>query len=158
MQYSNDIKKDYIETRESIKLAFPEAYNFLTQTENLLDKGFYVGTYKNLHLYYKTSFLFYFSKISSRVVGLSSKFNRNIKNGTVNNSDYFFDFLLPKLSDFKDDTNNTLEIKNVEIITFVKWLTTKFTVTKSLKVHELIFLINLPNNKRILLCLAGHYV
>lgn len=112
MKYSNDIKKDYIETRESIKLTFPEAYNFLTQTENLFDKGFYVGTHKNLHLYYKTSFLFYFNKISSRVVGLSSKFNGNIKNGTINNSDYFFDFLIPKLSDFKDDTNNTLEISN----------------------------------------------
>ena len=110
MQYNNDIKKDYIETKESIRLTFPEAHNFLTQIEDLLDKGFYVGTHKNMHLYYKSSFLFYFSKISSRVVGLSSKYNGNIKNGTTNNSNYFFDFLSSKLADFTNDTSNTLEI------------------------------------------------
>lgn len=30
MQFQNDIKKDYIETKESLRLTFPEAYNFLT--------------------------------------------------------------------------------------------------------------------------------
>lgn len=112
MQYSNDIKKDYIETKKSIRETFPEAHNFLTQIENLLDKGFYVGTHKNLHLYYKSSFLFYFSKISSSVVKLSSKYNVNIKNGTTSNSNYFFDFLSSKLADFKNDTSATLEIDN----------------------------------------------
>lgn len=112
MQFSNEIKKDYIGTKESIRLTFPEAYDFFLQTEKLLDKGIYIGTHKNLHLYFKTSFLFYFHKISSKVVGLSSKFNGNIKSGTVNNSDYFFNFFIPKLAAFKDDTNNTIEIEN----------------------------------------------
>jgi len=112
MQYNNNLKKEYIETRESLRLIFPEAYDFLVQIEDLLDKGFYVSTHKNLHLYYKSSFLFYFSKISSRVIVLSSKFNGNIKNGTVNNSDYFFEFFISKLTDFKNDTSNSLEIDN----------------------------------------------
>lgn len=109
MQFSNDIKKDYIETKESIRLTFPEAYDFLMQTENLIDKGFHIGTHKNLHLYYKRSFLFYFNKISSKVVGLSAKPNGIIKAHTINNSEYFFDFFIPKLADFK---SGTIEIEN----------------------------------------------
>lgn len=109
MQFSNDIKKDYIETKESIQLTFPEAYEFLVLTEKLIDKGFHIGTHKNLHLYFKTSFLFYFNKISSRVVGLSAKPNGIIKTDTTNNAAYFFDFFIPKLKDFK---SNTVEIEN----------------------------------------------
>lgn len=112
MQYKNDIKKEYVETRESIRLTFPEAYDFLVQIEDLLYKGFYVGTHKNLHFYYKSSFLFYFSKISSRVIGFSSKYNGNIKNGTVNNSDYFFNIFTSKLADLKNDMDNSFEIDN----------------------------------------------
>lgn len=113
MQHSNDTKKNYKATRESIKHTFPEAYNFLIQIEKLSDRGFKVGTGRNLHLYYKSSFFFYFyfSKDSSRIVGIWSKFNVQIKRGTINNSDYFFNFLIPKLSNF-DNTNNTLEIDN----------------------------------------------
>lgn len=112
MQFNNDIKKDYAETKESIRLTFPEAYDFLVQTENLIDKGFHIGTHKNLHLYFKTSFLFYFNKISTRVVGLSAKPNGIIKSNTTNNSSYFFDFFIPKLAVFNNDTSNTIEIDN----------------------------------------------
>ena len=114
MRYRNEIKKKYKETRESIRLTFPEAYDFLVQIENLLDKGFYVGTSTDLHLYYKSSFLFYFKKISSRVIRFSSKFHGKIENnknkGDINNSDYFFLFFISKLAVFKNDISNSLEI------------------------------------------------
>ncbi len=110
MQFHNDFKKDYIATKESIRLTFPEAYEFLVQVENLIDKGFHIGTHKNLHLYYKTSFLFYLNKISSKVVGVSAQPNGIIKSGAANNSSYFFYFFIPKLADFKNDTTNTVEI------------------------------------------------
>lgn len=97
MKQSNDIKKEYILTKDSIRLTYPEAYNFLLQLENLQDKGFHIGTHKNLHLYLNDNFLFYFSKVSSRVVSISDKPNGVIKKGTTNNSSYFFDLLLKRI-------------------------------------------------------------
>lgn len=105
MQHINEIKKEYIQTKDSIRLTFPEAYNFLLNLESLQGKGFHIGTHKNLHLYLNDNFLFYFSKISSRVVSISDKPNGVIKKGTTNNSSYFFDLLLQRL-----DNDESIEI------------------------------------------------
>jgi len=53
------------------------------------------------------------------VVSLSSKYNGSIKIGTKVNSHYFFDFLIPKLSVFDGDLNNTIEIKNQDVIKII---------------------------------------
>lgn len=113
MTYKNDVKRKYLQTKESLRKSFSEASLFLDFIEQLNDKGFHVGTHKNLHLYFKDSFLFYFNKVSPKIIEISSKPNGIIKKQTFNHSNYFFNLFIEELrknnSEFKKDievTNN----------------------------------------------------
>ena len=104
MTFKNDIKKEYLRTKESLRANFNDAFQFLDFIEKLNEKGFHVGTHKNLHLYFKDSFLFYFSKVSSRIIEISSTPNGIIKKQTFNYSDFFFIVLLKELKQNKVNT------------------------------------------------------
>ena len=97
MIFKNEIKKEYLQTKEILKSNFQDAFRFLDFIEKLNNKGFHVGTHKNLHLYFKNSFLFYFSKVYSRAIKISSKPNGILKKQTFNHSDYFFKLLIKEL-------------------------------------------------------------
>jgi len=123
MEITNVINKKYIENKQRLKISFQEAYDFLENIENSIDRGFHVGTHKNLHLYFKENFLLYFEIISSKVVKISSKYNGNIKHETKNNSEYLFSSLLEKLN-----SSNIIPDENIEIDTSRKY---EITISKS---------------------------
>lgn len=109
MQFTNDIKKGYIITKKKMHLTFPEAYNFLTQIENLNSKGFHIGTYLNLNLYYKTKFILHVGLVRD-YLDIAGKPNGTLKKGTTDDSSSFMNNLIHKIASFKRDTNNTIEI------------------------------------------------
>ena len=111
MTFENDLKKDYLVKRDSLKISFPEAYTFLIMIENSSNKGFHVGTHKNLHLYFKGSFLLYLKKISYGVVEFSSRPNGIIKANTFNHSDKFFTPWLEKLKESNLSSPKDFKIK-----------------------------------------------
>ncbi len=110
MKYSNQIKKDYVNNKENLKESFPEAYDFLIQIENLYSKGFHVGTYLNLNLYYKTKFILHFMfGFDAADISICGKPNGTLKRGVVDDSAPFFNFFIPKLAAFKIDLSDTLD-------------------------------------------------
>jgi hypothetical protein len=111
MAFTNDIKKDYIVMRDSLKISFPEAYTFLIMIENHSNRGFHVGTHKNLHLYFNDNFLFYFKKISFGVVEFSSRPNGIIKAQTFNHADKFFTPWMERLCELDLESHEDIEIK-----------------------------------------------
>lgn len=128
MAFENDIKKDYIDTRERLRISFPEAYTFLIMIENSSNKGFHIGTHKNLHLYYNDSFLFYFKKISFGVVEFSSRPNGIIKVHTFNHADKFF---TPWMERLEESNLNSPKDFKMEIWKKNKVDHCKITLTRS---------------------------
>ncbi len=112
MIFKNEIKRGYLQTKESLKFNFIVASEFLDYIEQLNGKGFHVGTHKNLHLYFKDNFLFYFSKMSSKIVQFASKPNGVIKKQTFNHSDLFFNLLIKELKQNHINYNNDIEVDN----------------------------------------------
>lgn len=98
MTYNNDIQKKYQEEKSKLRDSFTAAFDFLTDIESRHKTGFHIGTHKNLHLYFKDNFLFYFEIITNKVIRISSKPNGIIKRGTINNSNYFFQHFIEKFS------------------------------------------------------------
>jgi predicted HNH restriction endonuclease len=123
MIFNNDIKEDYLLTKESLSSSFNEASEFLDFIEKLNSKGFHVGTHKNLHLYYKDRFLFYFKKVSPESIRISSKPNGIIKSQTEIYSDHFFTLLNQELK-----SNNSNYWREIE---YDKNGNYKITVSKS---------------------------
>ena len=134
MAFKNDIKKDYLATKESLMGSFPEAFEFLNLIESLSDKGFHVGTHKNLHLYFNDKFLFYFKRVSFGIIAFSSKPNGIIKDQTFNHADNFFTPLQQRLLEFEFDSSEDIEMKT--------WVINKV-------VHYEITLTHSPNSKQI---------
>lgn len=97
MEFQNEVKEPYLATKESLRIKFNEAVEFLDHLESMEDQSFHVGTDKNLHLYYKDRFLFSVSKKSRNSIELSGIFNSKIKPGTKSDAESFIALLLLKL-------------------------------------------------------------
>ena len=134
MAFKNDIKKEYTVTKENLKVSFPEAFEFLNLIESLSNKGFHVGTHKNLHFYFNDKFLFYFKKVSFGIIAFSSKPNGIIKDQTFNYADNFFTPFQQRLFELDIDSSKDIEMKT--------WIINKV-------VHYKITLTHSPNSKQI---------
>lgn len=111
MAFENEIRREYIFMRDSLKISFPEAYAFLIMIENSSNKGFHVGTHKNLHLYFNDSFLFYFKNISYRVIEVSSRPNGSKKKQINYNPDTFFTLWLQRLDESGLNPHKAIELR-----------------------------------------------
>ncbi len=110
MTFKNEIKKEYINGKNNLKTSFPEAFEFLKIIESLSNKGFHIGTHKNLHLYFKDTFLFYFKMDSYGVVEYSAKCNGITKRQTQKHPDMFFTPWLQRLDELGIDSLKEIDI------------------------------------------------
>ena len=102
MAYRTEIKSDYLITKNSLRATFRPAGEFLDYLESLESDGFHLGTYINLNLYFKSSFVFHLRKSSSTEIEISSNPRGRLKERTFNQSNVFLTLL-------EEETKGSLE-------------------------------------------------
>jgi predicted HNH restriction endonuclease len=130
----NIIKTEYKTRRDKLKETFETAYDFLKYVEDLNEKGFYVQTSKNLHLFLEQNFLFYFKILTPSIILLKATPNGSIKKYD-NQSEYFFSLLLENLKNEGIEKEVDLEISKTNRISL--------TIAKSQKTEKIFETIKL---------------
>lgn len=104
-KWINVYSDKYLDNLNSLKIHFPEAYQFLKDLESLENHGFHMGTAVNMHYYYKDNFLFYFkfrtkANIPGSPIVFSPNYNLQLKHdASKNNPEIFFIPLNNKIDD-----------------------------------------------------------
>jgi len=83
------ISKDYKDKKEKLKVLAKSAYDFLTLVEQSKNDGFWIGTSKNVHLYYDDAFYCYII-LGIGSLELSPNYNKRIEIGTKDKSKRLF--------------------------------------------------------------------
>jgi RNA polymerase-binding transcription factor DksA len=146
LKYKNIIKEGYRNNKNLLRELFPVAYHFFTKLEQQLSDGIYIRTAKNVHLYFKDSFLTYitfnFPPEQKPFIVLSPQYNTNIVKGTINRSYLLFNGLFQNIisqhsqksyPNWLKQEKDTIQIYSDARAVFFNALITEI---KNIKVHD----------------------
>jgi len=112
---SVSISKDYKEKKEKLKILSKSAYDFLTLVEQSTKDGFWIGTSKNVNLYYGDAFYCYII-LEIGNIKLSPNFHQRIELGTKNKSNLLFLMPIKELINKHKGFNNWATIEGMSDI------------------------------------------